>query len=95
MKNNAHLTIVFIAFVLGQAIQLFVSAMAYNLYANRPVMWNIVAALISIFIVVVSFIIIKMESLQITDYKETYLDYAKPERPPLDTDPEPIEFDEA
>lgn len=91
MKNKTHLVIVFIAFVLGQAIQLFVSAIAFNLYATRPVTWNVVGALISVAIVVISFIIIQMETPR--EDNKPYMAYAHERRAALDTDPEPIEFD--
>ena len=93
MKKNIHLAVVFIAFVLGQAIQLFISAVAYNLFANRPVLWNVVGALISIAIVIISFIVIRMEAeTRELSAVEIMHHYA---RPPLDTDPDPIEFDKA
>lgn len=95
MKNKTHLLIVFIAFVLGQAIQLFVSAIAYNLYATRPVTWNVVGALISVAIVVISFIIIQMETPP--DEQKSYAEYRAKHfganNEILVTDPDPIEFD--
>lgn len=93
MKKGTHLAVTFIAFVLGQAIQLFISAVAYNLYANRPVLWNVTGALISIAIVVISFIIIRMDTETGVHSVTEIIDHYS--RPPLDTDPEPIEFDKA
>lgn len=91
MKKSIHLAVIFIAFVLGQAIQLFISAVAYNLYANRPVLWNVVGALISIAIVIISFVIIRMEAESGYHSPTAVMNHYA--RPPLDTDEEKIEFD--
>lgn len=91
MKKSIHLAVIFIAFVLGQAIQLFISAVAYNLYANRPVLWNVVGALISIAIVIISFVIIRMEADNGYHSRAEIVNHYA--RPPLDTDEEAIEFD--
>ena len=102
MKKLSHLTIVFIAFVFGQGIQLFTSAVAYNLYANRPVMWNAIAAGISIIMVVLAYVLIRMESESGGAHTaQTFVPEVPKQRkvkhfgaiPPLETDPEPIEFD--
>lgn len=102
MKKLSHLAIVFIAFVFGQGIQLFTSAVAYNLYANRPVMWNAIAAGISILMVVLAYVLIRMEGEGDGAHAvQTPVPEVPRERkvkhfgaiPPLETDPEPIEFD--
>ena len=81
MKISKHVLIVFIAFVIGQFIQLIANAVAVWLYAYRPVTWCAFVAFATIVLVLLTLVVSSAEGEHIAKEKpmqEIVEEYATP-----------------
>jgi len=72
LRINKTVLVAFIAFIVGQAIQIIANAVAVILYAYRPLLWCGFVAIVTIILVLMTITVSSMSEYAMGEHQKRY-----------------------